>query len=131
VAIENMEKKVNSLLCTPDAVREILDREPWLSFTLDISHAMGVSMEEVAAYISLCGDRLVNVHLGRSNGGTMHLPVDNNPGIATILSWLSDAGYKGVITFEIEDLTFDHDLSSEEKILFLAKQAAFVHESLG
>jgi sugar phosphate isomerase/epimerase len=122
---------VNSLLCTPEAVREILDREPWLSFTLDISHAMGVSMEEVAAYINLCGDRLVNVHLGRSNGGTMHLPVDNNTGIATILSWLSDAGYKGVITFEIEDLTFDHDLSSEEKILFLAKQAAFVHESLG
>jgi sugar phosphate isomerase/epimerase len=88
-------------------------------------------MEEVGAYINLCGDRLVNVHLGRSNGGTMHLPVDNNPGIATILRWLSDAGYKGVITFEIEDLTFDHDLSSEEKILFLAKQAAFVHESLG
>jgi sugar phosphate isomerase/epimerase len=131
IAIENMEKKVNSLLCVPETVREVLDREPWLSFTLDISHAMGVSVEEVAAYIDLCGDRLVNVHLGSSNGGTMHLPVDNNPEMVTILRWLSDAGYRGVITFEIEDRTFDHDLSSEEKILFLARQAAFVHESLG
>ncbi|MCE5298368.1 MAG: sugar phosphate isomerase/epimerase [Methanoregulaceae archaeon] len=131
VAIENMEKKVNSLLCIPETVREILDREPWLSFTLDISHAMGVSIGEVKSYIDLCGDRIVNVHLGRANGGTMHLPVDKDPGIATILCWLSDAGYKGVITFEIEDRTFDHDLSSEEKILLLARQAAFVHESLG
>ena len=131
IAIENMEKKVNSLLCVPETVREVLDREPWLSFTLDISHAMGVSVEEVAAYIDLCGDRLVNVHLGRSNGGTMHLPVDNSPEMVTILRWLSDAGYRGVITFEIEDRTFDHDLSSEEKILLLARQAAFVHESLG
>jgi sugar phosphate isomerase/epimerase len=131
VAIENMEKKVNSLLCAPETVREVLDREPWLSFTLDISHAMGVSVEEVAAYIDLCGDRLVNVHLGRANGGTMHLPVDNSPEMVIILRWLSDAGYRGVITFEIEDRTFDHDLSSEEKILLLAKQAAFVHENLG
>lgn len=131
VAIENMEKKVNSLLCTPEAVRELLDCEPWLSFTLDTSHAMGVSLGEVAAYIHLCGDRMKNVHLGRSNGGTMHLSVDNDPGIATILRWLSEAGYTGVITFEIEDRTFDHDLSSEEKILFLAQQAAFVRECLG
>ncbi|MDD1705988.1 MAG: sugar phosphate isomerase/epimerase [Methanoregulaceae archaeon] len=131
VAIENMEKKVNSLLCMPETVREILDREPWLSFTLDISHAMGVSIEEVAAYIDLCGDRLVNVHLGRANGGTMHLPVDKDPGITTILHWLAEEGYNGVITFEIEDRTFDHDLSSEEKILLLAGQAAFVHETLG
>lgn len=131
VAIENMEKKVNSLLCTPGTVREILDREPWLSFTLDVSHAMGVSVEEVGTYIDLCGDRLANVHLGRANGRTMHLPVDNNPDIASILTWLADAGYNGVITFEIEDRTFDHDLSSEEKILLLGKQADFVRESLG
>jgi sugar phosphate isomerase/epimerase len=131
IAIENMEKKVNSLLCVPETVREVLDREPWLSFTLDVSHAMGVSVEEVAAYIDLCGDRLVNVHLGRANGGTMHLPVDSSPEMVTIIRWLSDAGYKGVITFEIEDRTFNHDLSSEEKILLLAKQAAFVRESLG
>ena len=131
VAIENMEKKVNSLLCTPDAVREILDREPWLSFTLDVSHALGISLDEVAAYIDLCGERLANVHLSSANGRTMHLPVENNPEISTVLHLLSDAGYEGVITFEFEDRNFDHDLSSEEKILFLARQAAFVRDSLG
>jgi hypothetical protein len=61
----------------------------------------------------------------------MHLPVDKDPGITTILHWLAEAEYNGVITFEIEDRTFDHDLSSEEKILLLAGQAAFVHETLG
>ncbi|HNY88614.1 MAG TPA: sugar phosphate isomerase/epimerase family protein [Methanoregulaceae archaeon] len=131
VSIENMEKKVNSLLCTPESVREILDREHWLSFTLDVSHALGVSLEEVATYIDLCGERLGNVHLSGANGGTMHLPVEDNPDITTILHLLSDAGYQGVITFEFEDRNFNHDLSSEEKILFLARQAAVVRESLG
>jgi sugar phosphate isomerase/epimerase len=61
----------------------------------------------------------------------MHLPVENNPDITTILHLLSDAGYQGVITFEFEDRNFNHDLSSEEKIIFLARQAAVVRESLG
>lgn len=131
VAIENMEEKVNSLLCTPDAVRDLLDREPWLSFTLDVSHAMARSLETVAAYIELCGDRLAMVHLSLAQDGALHLPVDASPRIAAVLGWLSDAGFDGVISFEIEDRTFDHDLSSEEKVLLLSRQASFVRGCLG
>jgi len=130
IAIENMEEKVNSLLCTPDAVRDLLDREPWLSFTLDVSHAMATSLETVGAYIELCSDRLAMVHLSLAQDGTLHLPVDASPGIATILGWLSDAGFDGIISFEIEDMTFDHDLSSEEKVLLLSRQASFVRGCL-
>jgi sugar phosphate isomerase/epimerase len=126
VAIENMEKKANSLLCTPEAVRELLDREPWLWFTLDISHALGVSMEEVLSYIDLCHDRLLHVHLGKADGGTMHLPVQGSSRVTVILHHLADSGYNGVIAFEIEDRNFDHDLSSEEKILMLQNQTRFV-----
>jgi sugar phosphate isomerase/epimerase len=131
VAIENMEKKVNSLLCTPEAVREVLDREPWLRFTLDVSHAMGESIDEVTSYIDLCQDRLVHIHLGKADNGTMHLPVEGSSRITDILHCLADIGFSGDIAFEIEDRNFDHDLSSEEKILFLQNQARFVRSVIG
>ena len=63
VAIENMEPAVNSLICTPERMREVLDAEPWLRFTLDTSHALASSEGTVMEYIDLCGDRLANVHL--------------------------------------------------------------------
>jgi sugar phosphate isomerase/epimerase len=131
VAIENMENKINSLFCTPDAIRELLDREPWLYFTLDVSHAMGVGVDEVFSYIDLCSDRMVNVHLGRAAGGKMHLPVEGSPEIEVILQHLVDAGFDATISFEIEDMNFSHELSSEEKVIFLRKQAAFVRDCLG
>ncbi|NYT17670.1 MAG: sugar phosphate isomerase/epimerase [Methanomicrobiales archaeon] len=131
VAIENMERKVNSLLCTPETVREILDQEPWLWFTLDVSHAMGESVEEVFSYIDLCADRLATVHLGKADGETMHLPVDGSARIAAILHHLKRAGFDGTITFEIEDRNFDHDLSSEEKTLVLRDQARYVRSLVG
>jgi sugar phosphate isomerase/epimerase len=126
VAIENMEQKINSLLCSPEAVREVLDREPWLWFTLDVSHALGKSMEEVFSYIELCDDRLATVHIGNADEAIMHLPVSGSPRIAAVLHRLADTGFSGTITLEIEDRNFDHDLSSEEKILFLREQAAYI-----
>jgi sugar phosphate isomerase/epimerase len=130
VAIENMEEKINSLFSAPDAIRELLDREPWLSFTLDVSHAMGSGMDEVFTYIDLCADRMVNVHLGRAEGGRMHLPVSGSPEIEAVLHHLTDSGFDSTISFEIEDMNLTHHLTSEEKILFLREQAAFVRECL-
>jgi len=128
VAMENMEQKVNSLLCTPVGMRELLDREPWIWFTLDISHAMGVDVAEVRRYIDLCGDRLVNVHVSRAENGMMHLPLDGNDDVADILRYLAGSGYEGNLTLELEDRNFSHDLSSEEKILVLSTDLAFMQE---
>ena len=36
IAMENMERGVNAILSRPVEMRELLDREPWLSFTLDV-----------------------------------------------------------------------------------------------
>ncbi len=130
VAIENMEVKVNSLLCTPDGVRELLDREKWLFFTLDVSHAMGVSLDEVIRYIDLCHDRLVNIHLSRANGGSMHLPVEGSPEIVTVLHALMDYGYQGNLTLELEDRNFDHEYSSEEKCQLLVRELGAIKESM-
>lgn len=128
VAMENMEQKVNSLLCTPDDMRELLDREPWLWFTLDISHALRAGPEEVRRYIDLCGDRLANVHVGGSANGKMHLPIDGDDGMAEILRYLLESGYEGNLTLELEDRNFTHDLSAEEKVLVLCRELAFMRD---
>ena len=131
ISIENMEKKVNSLLSTPEELRELLDREPWLSFTLDVSHAMGVSLEEIFRYLSFCSDRMINVHMSRANDGKMHLPLDRSEAGCQVLQQLSDYGYGGSVTIEIEDRNFTGDLSSEEKILLLSRELEFMREFLG
>jgi sugar phosphate isomerase/epimerase len=130
LSLENMERAVNSILSRPSEVRELLDQEPWLSFTLDVSHAMVHSLEEVSRFIDLCGDRLANVHLSRSEDGRTHLPLDGSPRGRTVLRALEDAGYAGPLTLEIEDRNFDHDLSLEEKVGLLAREAAFIRSCI-
>lgn len=130
VAIENMEPKVNSLLCTPDAVREVLDANPWLFFTLDIAHAMIASAEETARYIDLCADRLANVHLSMAENRKMHLPSRGNADAAGIVRTLLGAGYDGCLTLEIEDRNFTHPLSLEEKITVLREERTFLEDCL-
>jgi len=128
VAIENMEPKVNSLLCTPGDVRELLDREEWLAFTLDMGHAMTDSPAEAVEYIECCVDRMVNVHVSAVRGGVPHYPTYGDPDASLVLETLADAGYRGNLTLELEDRHFAHDLSSEEKITLLMRELAFLME---
>jgi sugar phosphate isomerase/epimerase len=126
LAMENMEPIVNSLLCTPERMRELLDAEPWLSFTLDVSHALAGRPGDLADYICLCGDRLANVHLSRVEAKRLHLPLDNNPAMANVIASLAGIGYDGPLTLEIDDLNFNHPLRSQEKIAILAADRAFI-----
>jgi len=127
VSMENMERGVNAILSRPSEMRELLDREPWLSFTLDVSHAMALSVGEVTDYIELCGDRMANIHLSRSEDGKTHLPLDGSPLARAVLQALREAGYSGSLTLEIEDRNFDHDLSLEEKVGLLTREVEFIH----
>jgi sugar phosphate isomerase/epimerase len=131
VAIENMEPSVNSLICTPGRMREVLDTEPWLKFTLDTSHALATSEETVMQYIDLCGDRLANVHISRAEGGTLHLPLDRSPVIARIIGALSDHHFHGSLMLEIDDLNFSRPLTAGEKIAILSRDCAFMKECMG
>jgi len=131
VALENMEPTINSLICTPERMREVLDAEPWLSFTLDTSHALAASEETVLQYIDLCADRLANVHISRAGNGQLHLPLDWNLVIARILGALRDHHYRGGLMLEIDDLNFRNPLSAEEKCVILARDRAFMYECMG
>ncbi|MDD1685521.1 sugar phosphate isomerase/epimerase family protein [Methanoregula sp.] len=130
VCMENMEPAVNSLLCTPERMRELLDDEPWLFFTLDVSHALAKSEEEPIRYIELCHDRLANVHISRVEKKTLHLPLAKSPVMADVMRSLADAGYTGSLTLEIEDLNFGRPYSADEKIALLAQDCAFMHECM-
>ncbi|MBP2145948.1 sugar phosphate isomerase/epimerase [Methanofollis sp. W23] len=126
VAIENMEPKVNSLLCTPEGMRETLDAHPWLWFTLDVAHAMTVSGAEVARYLETCGDRIANVHLSMVAEGQRHLPVAGREEACEVVRALRDAGYRGPLTLEIEDQVFAHPLSLEEKVMVLRDEHRYI-----
>ncbi len=130
VALENMEPAINSLICTPERMREVLDAEPWLMFTLDTSHALAASEETVLQYIDLCADRLANVHISCAGNGQLHLPLDRNPVIARILGALRDRRYRRGLMLEIDDLNFRKPLSAEEKCVILARDRAFMHECM-
>jgi sugar phosphate isomerase/epimerase len=130
VCMENMEPIVNSLLCTPERVRSLLDEEPWLFFTLDVSHALAKSGDEPLRYIELCHDRLINVHLSRAEGKTLHLPLARSPLMAKVMGALRDHGFTGSLTLELEDLNFGRPLSADEKIAVLAQDCAFMHECM-
>ena len=130
VAIENMEPAVNSLICTPERMREVLDREPWLKFTLDTSHALAASEETVMQYIDLCGDRLANVHISRAEQGRLHFPLDKSPVIGRILGALRDRRYSGGLMLEIDDLNFSRPVTSSEKIAVLSRDNAFMRECM-
>jgi len=130
IAMENMEPAINSLLCTPIMMRELLDQEPFLSFTLDVAHALSGNPEDLSEYIRLCGDRLVNVHLSRAEGKRLHLPLDEAPVMGGILRLLTDSGYAGPLTLEIDDLTFGRDLTAAEKVAVLAADRSFILRTL-
>jgi len=130
VAIENVEPAVNSLICTPERMREVLDREPWLRFTLDTSHALATSEETVMQYIDLCGDRLANVHISRAEQGRLHFPLDKSPVIGRILEALRDRHYSGGLMLEIDDLNFSRPVTSSEKIAVLSRDNAFMRECM-
>jgi sugar phosphate isomerase/epimerase len=131
VAIENMERKVNNFLSSPDAARRLLDQEDWLWFTLDVSHAMGTSLAEVGEFIELCGDRLANVHLSRASDGKMHLALSGHPDGRAVLEMLRNARYDGPITLELEDLRLDRSYSADEKTGLIASECAFIRSVLG
>lgn len=131
VAIENMERKVNNLLTSPEDIRRLLDQEDWLWFTLDVSHAMGTSLAEVGAFVELCGDRLANVHLSRASDGKMHLALSGHPDGRAVLNMLRDARYAGPVTLELEDLRLDRTYLADEKAALIASECTFIRSVLG
>lgn len=116
MAIENMEPQVNALLSTPGEVFRILDEWDWLWLTLDACHVAGQGQGVLDEYLDGAGDRIANVHLSGASGSVMHQPVSGDRWADTALESLEGAGYRGLITLEINDLSLGEPLSYDEKV---------------
>ena len=126
VSIENMEPQVNALISTPKEVFRILDEREWLFFTLDACHVSTQGIAVLEEFIESAGDRIANVHLSGAAGGVMHQPVRGDEWAARSLATLVNAGYDGLVTLEINDLSMDKSLTYEEKLSILTSDVASV-----
>lgn len=123
VAIENMGPKVNALLTTPDAVVEVLDEYPHLSFTFDYAHACVGGDTLPGEFIRLCSDRIVNVHASLGSPSQMHAPLGDTDKMDELAALLASFRYDGPVIFEIEDLGLPKKLQYSEKIALLFEEA--------
>lgn len=130
VSIENMEPQVNALLSTPDEISSILNEREWLSFTLDTCHVSSQGEEVLKDFLSITEDRLVNIHFSGAEGGVLHLPAKGNHWAETAIKTLSNTGYHGLITLEINDLSVIRPLSIEEKITILTDDVSYIRDRL-
>ncbi len=128
VALENMERTVNSLLPAPYDLISLLEREKWLSFTLDIAHTFTGNNGDAAEYIRHLSDRIAVVHVSAYKNGRMHYRAKGNAEVAQILTLLAENGYSGPLILEIEDLTFQTKLSLREKIDVVSEEVKWVRE---
>jgi sugar phosphate isomerase/epimerase len=128
VSIENMEPQVNALLTTPEEVFQILEQRPWLSFTLDACHVSSQGVSRLAEFLEVMPDRIVNIHLSGAEKGVMHLPSRGNPWAGEALNAMMDAGYDGLVTLEINDLSCTGSLSYEEKVGIITRDVQYVRE---
>lgn len=128
ISIENMENRINSVVSTPSEMKRLLDDYPSLWFTFDIAHALLESEKTALKFIECCYERIANVHASGCNAESVHIPVSMDEGAINILGQLKGLGYDGVITLELDDLTFGRPLSAGEKVSILAKERQLIDD---
>ena len=128
VALENMPPAVNAHMVTANEIRTVLDQYAWLSFTWDYAHACLAG--DPFSFPRECGERIVNIHTSKGDRKSMHSPLAGTPEAAELRNVLSEIGYGGLMTFELEDLSFEPNGSTPshrpfsygEKIAILSRE---------
>ncbi|MCK9310343.1 MAG: sugar phosphate isomerase/epimerase [Candidatus Cloacimonetes bacterium] len=128
VALENMPPAVNAHMVTAKEIRTVLDEYAWLSFTWDYAHACLAG--DPFSFPRECGERIVNIHTSKGDRRSMHSPLAGTLEAAALRTVLSEIGYGGLMTFELEDLSLEPNgstlcfrpISYEEKIAILTRE---------
>jgi len=126
VAIENMEPKINALLCSPDQMTETLENHSWLYFTLDTAHATIGNANDLEDYINHFFDRIANIHVSAVGPGGPHMRINGDENISRALTLLAEYGYEGPLILELEDLHFSRHLSGSEKVEILQEEVLYL-----
>jgi sugar phosphate isomerase/epimerase len=107
-------------------MKEVLDKFPGLFFTFDVVHAFLNSRETALAFIDELGNRIINVHVGAPHNGKPHHPAHYEKKMEIVLQHLSDTGYNGDLTIEIDDKTYPAQLSRDDKINELIREREYL-----
>ncbi len=101
VSLENSEYGINMLCKKADETYNFVV-EYDLAFTFDVKHALRNG--EAEKFIDLLYDRIVNVHVSFYDSKNRHVSSIGSKEVAKILNMLSELGYDGIITVELDDL---------------------------
>ena len=124
VSLENSECGINQLCKTAEEVYNFVV-EFDLAFTFDIKHAL--RNEGVEKFIDLLFDRIANVHVSYYDSKNRHISASKSKEVAEVLRTLSDMGYNGIITVELDDLGIGK-LDFKKKVEILRNEADFIRK---
>lgn len=126
LSLENSMPGIQSMCSDPSEMKEVLDTFPGLFFTFDVVHAFLNSRKTALSFIDELGDRIKNVHVGASNNGKPHYPAHYEKRMDPLFRRLSDSGYDGDLTIEIDDKALPGQLSREDKIIELIREREYL-----
>ncbi|MEM0214534.1 MAG: sugar phosphate isomerase/epimerase [Archaeoglobaceae archaeon] len=121
LCLENSEQSINNLCKKPEEIKKFADFYD-LSITFDIKH----SLENAEDFYSLI-NRVRNVHVSNSDEKRRHVQASKSERVAKILKDLSELGYDGFITVELDDLGIG-SLDFGKKVEILREEANFVRK---
>ncbi|MCS7118740.1 MAG: sugar phosphate isomerase/epimerase [Archaeoglobaceae archaeon] len=119
LSLENSEKRINSLCKTAEELRKFVEIYD-LKITYDIKH----SNYDDSFYDLL--NRICNVHVS-GDGGGKHVRASNSEKVTAILKELSELGYDGILTIELDDLGIG-SLDFRKKVEILREETLFLRK---
>ncbi len=126
LSLENSMPGIQSMCSTPDEMKEVLNRLTGLFFTFDVLHAFIQSPEVALSFIEELGEKIINVHVGAPHDGNRHYPSHRNKNMDKVLRALSDSGYDGDLTIEIDDKAYSKPMSRDDKIRELTDERKYL-----
>ncbi|MDK2795105.1 MAG: hypothetical protein PWQ58_304 [Archaeoglobaceae archaeon] len=119
LCLENSEQRINNLCKTAREIKEFVELYD-LSLTFDIKHSLD-NAEEFYGLI----ERFRNVHVSNSDEDRRHVQASKSERVAKVLKDLSDLGYDGFITVELDDLGIGN-LDFGKKVEILKEEGNFI-----
>lgn len=123
VGLENSENRINNLCKTAEEIKEFVEAHD-IMFTFDIKHAMlNGGVEEFFELFS----KICNVHVSYYDDKGRHIQPSKGKEVGNALKELSELGYDGPITVELDDLGIGH-MDFAKKVEILRKEGRFVEK---
>ncbi len=124
LGLENSENRINNLCKTPGEIEGFL-KTYGVMFTFDIKHAlMNGGVEE---FLETLSSEICNIHVSYYDDRNRHIQPSKGKEVEKALEMISEMGYDGTITVELDDLGIGN-LDFSKKVEILRKEGRFVEK---